>query len=103
MKGNPQPYTFNVERDVMDTLLIRHAHEKGAKVLQGVKVRRGALRGRPGRRGAGAVADGWERDLYARVVVDASGRRCLLANQLKMKQQGPRASTSSASTPGSGT
>jgi FADH2 O2-dependent halogenase len=33
------------------------------------------------------VADGWERDIYAKVVVDASGRRCLLANQLKMKQK----------------
>ena len=33
------PTRYNVERDVMDTLLLRHAHDKGAKVLQGVKVR----------------------------------------------------------------
>src|SRR5438093_612358 len=34
----PQPYTYNVERDVMDTMLLRHAHESGAKVLEGVNV-----------------------------------------------------------------
>jgi flavin-dependent dehydrogenase len=85
LEGNPQPWTFHVERDVMDTMLLRHAHDKGAKVLQGVKV--GQVLFEDGRAvGVRAqVADGWERDLYARVVVDASGRRCLLANQLKMK------------------
>jgi flavin-dependent dehydrogenase len=35
------------------------------------------------------VDDGWERDLRARVVVDASGRRCVLATQLGMKQKDP--------------
>src|SRR5438034_2111883 len=35
--GATQFYTYNVERDVLDTLLLRHAMEKGAKVLQGVK------------------------------------------------------------------
>src|SRR5437879_4932752 len=38
LPGTPQPYTYSVERDEMDTLLLRHAHENGAKVLQGVKV-----------------------------------------------------------------
>jgi flavin-dependent dehydrogenase len=87
MKGNPQPWTFHVERDVMDTLLIRHAHEKGAKVLEGVKVQRVLFEDGRAVGVRAQVADGWERDLYARVVVDASGRRCLLANQLKMKQK----------------
>ncbi len=27
LPGTPRPYTFNVERDVLDTMLIRHAHE----------------------------------------------------------------------------
>src|SRR5947207_7198227 len=30
--GATQFYTYNVERDVFDTLLLRHAHELGAKV-----------------------------------------------------------------------
>src|SRR5262245_19211082 len=82
MPGNRQPFTFHVERDALDTLLLRHAHDSGAKVLQGVKVQNVLFeRGRA----VGVrvqVSDGWERDLRARVVVDASGRRCFLANQL---------------------
>ena len=38
IEGNPQNFTYHVERDVMDTMLIRHAHDYGARVLQGVKV-----------------------------------------------------------------
>src|ERR1051326_3087888 len=38
LPGTPRPYTFNVERDVMDTMLLRHAHDCGAKILQGVGV-----------------------------------------------------------------
>nr|MBA3727842.1 tryptophan 7-halogenase [Actinomycetota bacterium] len=87
--GGPQPYTYNVERDVMDTMLLRHAHEKGAKVLQGVKVQKVLFEGGRAVGVRAQVADGWERDLYARVVVDASGRRCFLANQLKLKRKDP--------------
>jgi flavin-dependent dehydrogenase len=81
----PQPYTYNVERDVMDTMLIRHAHDSGAKVLQGVRVQEVLFEGDRAVGVRAKVADGWERDLRARVVVDASGRRCFLAGQLKMK------------------
>ena len=61
--------------------------EQGAKVLQGVKVQRVLFEDD---RAVGVrvqVDDGWERDLFAKVVVDATGRRCLLANQLKMKHK----------------
>ncbi|MEX2457573.1 MAG: NAD(P)/FAD-dependent oxidoreductase [Actinomycetota bacterium] len=85
LPGTPRPYTYNVERDVMDTMLIRHAHENGAKVLQGVHVKNVLFEGD---RAVGVhvqVADGWERDLYAKVIVDASGRRSLIAKQLGMR------------------
>lgn len=85
--GTPQPYTYNVERDVMDTMLIRHAHENGVKVLQGVQVKKVLFEGERAVGVRAAVTDGWERDLFARVIVDASGRRCFMANQLKMKQK----------------
>jgi FADH2 O2-dependent halogenase len=83
MEGNPQPWTFHVERDAMDTMLLRHAHDSGAKVLQGVNVtdvlfedgRAVGVRAQAG--------DGWERDLRAKVVIDASGRRCFMARKLK--------------------
>jgi 1H-pyrrole-2-carbonyl-[peptidyl-carrier protein] chlorinase len=35
------------------------------------------------------VSDGWERDLRAKLVVDATGRRCLMASQLGMKRKDP--------------
>lgn len=85
----PQLYTYNVERDEFDTLLLRHAHEMGAKVLQGVKVQRVLFDGDRAVGVRAQVADGWERDLHARVVVDASGRRCMIANQLGLRRKDP--------------
>jgi len=85
--GGPQPYTYNIERDALDTILIRHAHENGAKVLQGVKVKNVLFEEGRAVGVRAQVTDGWERDLYAKVVVDASGRRAFLANQLKMKKK----------------
>ena len=61
IEGAPQPYTYNVERDVMDTLLLRHAHDKGAKVLQGVKVRHVLFEEGRAVGVRAHVADGWER------------------------------------------
>lgn len=87
--NGPQPYTYNVERDAMDTMLLRHAHEAGAKVLQGVKVQHVIFEEGRAVGVRASVADGWERDLYAKYVVDTSGRRCLLASQLKMKHMDP--------------
>jgi len=85
--NGPQPYTYNIERDAMDTILIRHAHENGAKVLEGVKVDKVLFEGDRAVGVRASVTDGWQRDLYAKVIVDASGRRCFLANQLKMKKK----------------
>jgi FADH2 O2-dependent halogenase len=87
IEGTPQPFTYNLERDELDTILLRHAHESGAKVLQGVKVQHVIFEEGRAVGVRAQVADGWERDLFAKVVVDASGRRCLLANQLKMKRK----------------
>jgi FADH2 O2-dependent halogenase len=36
-----------------------------------------------------AVTDGWEREVRARFVVDASGRRCFLANRLGLRRKDP--------------
>jgi FADH2 O2-dependent halogenase len=77
-----QLYTYNVERDVFDAMLLRHAHELGAKVLQGVTAQHVIFEEG---RAVGVrvkVTDGWERDLRAKFVIDASGRRCLIANRL---------------------
>jgi 1H-pyrrole-2-carbonyl-[peptidyl-carrier protein] chlorinase len=84
-----QLYTYNVERDVFDAMLLRHAHELGAKVLQGVTAQNVIFEDG---RAVGVrvkVTDGWERDLRAKFVIDASGRRCLIANQLHLKRKDP--------------
>ena len=85
--GSPQPGSFNVERGEMDTMLLRHSFERGVKVLQGVGAQRVLFEDG---RAVGVhvkVADGWERDLRAKYIVDATGRRCMLANQLKMRRR----------------
>lgn len=86
----PPYYTYNVERDVFDAMLLRHAAERGAKVLAGVRAARVLFDEHERATGVRAVvADGWERDVRARFVVDASGRRCLLANQLGLRGKDP--------------
>jgi flavin-dependent dehydrogenase len=69
----------------MDTMLLRHAHDHGAKVLQGVKVTDILFEDDRAVGVRAQVADGWERDLYAKVVVDATGRRAMMANRMKSK------------------
>ena len=87
--GAPQLYTYNVERDVLDTMLLRHAHEKGAQVLQGVNVQKVLFEDDRAVGVRARVTDGWERDLFARFIIDASGRRCMIANQLGMRTKDP--------------
>lgn len=87
--GATQLYTYNVERDVFDSMLLRHAHECGAKVLQGVSVQQVLFEGDRAVGVRAKVADGWERDIRAKFVVDASGRRCVIANQLKLREKDP--------------
>jgi flavin-dependent dehydrogenase len=89
MPGAMQPYTYNVERDLLDTMLLRHAHDRGAKVLQGVHVQRILFEGDRAVGVRARVDDGWERDLRARFVIDATGRRCMLATQLGLKRKDP--------------
>lgn len=85
--GAVQDYAYNVERDAFDALLLRHASENGAKVLQGVRAMEVLFEGE---RAVGArvqVTDGHVVDLTARIVVDASGRAALLGNQLGIRRK----------------
>jgi 1H-pyrrole-2-carbonyl-[peptidyl-carrier protein] chlorinase len=87
MAGATQTYTYNVERDEFDTLLLRHAHELGAKVIQGVRVTEVLFEQD---RAVGVrvkLTEGLDQDIFSRIVVDASGRRCLLATQLGLKNK----------------
>lgn len=82
-----QTYSYNVERDWFDAMLLRHAQELGAKVIQGASVKRVLFEGD---RAVGVrveLTGGWTEDVRARFIVDASGRRCLLANQQGLKRK----------------
>ena len=62
---------------------------QGAKVLQGVTVQKVLFEDERAVGVSAKFADGWSRDLSARVTVDASGRRCFLASQLNLKRKDP--------------
>ncbi len=92
VEGIRQPFTYNLECDELDAILLRHAHEMGAKVLQGVNAQDvifddGRVVGIRAQ-----VSDGWERDLFAKVVVDASGPQGVLAGRPDVTRKGPRSS-----------
>lgn len=87
--GAPRPYSFNVERDLFDAMLLRHAHELGATVLQGVAAKEILFEGDRAVGVRVVPMEGWEHDARAKVIVDASGRRCLLANQLGLRRKDP--------------
>lgn len=89
LPGATQSYTYNVERDTFDAMLLRHAHELGAKVVQGARVQEVLFDGDRAVGVRAKVTEGWEQDLFARFVVDASGRRCVLASQLGLKKKDP--------------
>ena len=86
-EGATQTYTYNVERDDFDAMLLRHAHEQGAQVLQGVRVEEVLFEEGRAVGVRAKVFDGWEREIRARIVVDASGRRCMLASQLGLRKK----------------
>ena len=80
-------YTYHVDRGKFDNLLLQHAHGNGAKVYEGVSVKRVdfgedevTLTYGMGRRDATTTA---------RMVVDASGRRTAVGNQMKWRIKDP--------------
>src|ERR1019366_9293213 len=83
------PYAWQVRRSELDELLFRNAAAKGARAIEGCRVRTVRFDAE----GASVDAeldDGAKRSWRARFVVDASGRDTLLANQFRCKQKNPR-------------
>lgn len=90
--GAPVAHSFNVERDSFDAMLLRHASEAGAHVLQGVHVDEIVF---DGDRAIGVrveFAPGVTGEIGAGHVVDASGRACVLGSQLGIRQRDPELS-----------
>ena len=90
--GVGQDYTYHVDRGEFDNELLQHAHRLGASVSEGVGVKHVEF-----------AKDAWPRvhfafggnggvktsTLSARIVVDASGRKTLLGNQLGLRVRDP--------------
>jgi FADH2 O2-dependent halogenase len=86
--GVERPYTYHVDRGTFDLMLLQHANKLGASVYEGINVQ-GAdfsdpdevvIRYAMGRRECATTV---------RLVVDASGRRTILGNQLGWKVKDP--------------
>jgi FADH2 O2-dependent halogenase len=88
-EGVDLKYTYHVPRDKFDHLLLQHAAKLGATVYEGVSVTHvdlpedGSLPRIHFRGETGPSA------ITVKIVVDASGRRTLLGNQLKLKVMDP--------------
>jgi flavin-dependent dehydrogenase len=82
-------YTYHVDRGKFDLMLLRHAEELGAAVHEGTRVQSIKFSDNGGLHTVKSVKDDRSSEIQARLVVDASGRRTLLGNQLKLKVTDP--------------
>jgi len=80
--------TWQVPRDRFDILMLDNARRSGAEVVQGAKVTKVLFDGERAT-GVRATLDGQERELSARVVVDATGVEALLSSQLRLRSGDP--------------
>ncbi len=84
--GIDQDYTYHVDRGKFDHQLLKHAEELGSTVMQGVAVKRVLFEGDRAvgvRLGVGNQ----DVDMFAKVIVDASGRGTLMGRQLRIKEK----------------
>jgi FADH2 O2-dependent halogenase len=82
--GVDRNYTFHVDRGKFDLMLLQHAHELGASIYEGVNVR-GVDFSETNRPVVNYTIGKQEVKTSVRMVVDASGRKTLLGNQLKLR------------------
>jgi flavin-dependent dehydrogenase len=86
--GVDRDYTFHVDRSKFDLILLKHAEESGAKVFQGVRVNRVDFSD-PNQVTLTTRVGPKELDITTKMVIDASGRKTMLGNQLKVKEMDP--------------
>lgn len=85
--GVDRAYTYHVDRGVFDLLLLQHAHRLGTHVCEGVTVTSVGFAEDHAR--VRFSLGGKEMSATARMVVDASGRRTLVGNQMRWKVTDP--------------
>ena len=86
--GVDRNYTFHVDRGKFDLMLLQHAQQSGATIYEGVRVQHVDFSEDQAPCIHFSIA-GQQVKTRVRLVVDASGRRTLLGNQLKLRIQDP--------------
>ena len=81
--GIDKNYTYHVDRGKFDLMLLQHAHRLGASVYDGVKVSRVDFSSQ--HPNVHFSIGPKEMSVSCKMVVDASGRKTFLGNQLKLK------------------
>ncbi len=84
-----QDYTYHVDRSRFDALLLKNASDKGAQVVQGATVVKVLFDDDDHACGVRVRILNKEIELTSRFVVDASGRRSQLGQQLGLKSKDP--------------
>jgi flavin-dependent dehydrogenase len=87
--SGPGAVTWQVERGEFDRLLLDHAREHGVEVRDRMLVDRVLFENGQATGVVAVSEDGEPATVAARVVVDASGRACLIGNQLQLKADVP--------------
>lgn len=82
--GVDRNYTFHVDRAKFDLMLLQHAHGLGAMVYEGIRVQNVDF-SESGKPRINFALGRKDLHVNVRMVVDASGRRTLLGNQLKLR------------------
>ncbi|MEO8525309.1 MAG: NAD(P)/FAD-dependent oxidoreductase [Caldimonas sp.] len=87
------PYAWQVRRSELDELLFRNAAKKGARALEGCRVRKIEFDAE-GATVDAELDDGARKTWRTRFLVDASGRDTMLANQFRCKEKNPKHNSS---------
>lgn len=88
-EGINQGYTYHVDRQKFDLLLLKQAEKLGTKVHQGVSVTKVLFDNEGFVTGVRIRIAKQEMDIPCQMVVDASGRGTLLGRQLRLKKNDP--------------
>jgi len=89
IEKNPSAQTWQVVRKEFDQMLLDNAADKGAEVYRGASVQKIVLDGERATGVRATLRTGESREISAKVIVDATGQRAMLADHLRIKEINP--------------
>ncbi|GJM25124.1 MAG: alkylhalidase [Phycisphaerae bacterium] len=88
-RNHPSSTTWQVPRGEFDQMMLDNAREHGAEAIEGVKVNRVLFDGERAV-GVSVTIDGELKELFAPVIVDATGESAILSRQLGIRSGDPK-------------